>query len=74
MTLVLEGISVTTTTAPATGFFWHIHHNTLVEWCYNYQERVDYILLEKPVEEQPLRLRLSSQRRTCQHDYQARTP
>jgi len=25
------------------GFFWHVHHDVLMEWCYDYEERVDYI-------------------------------
>ena len=25
------------------GFFWHIHHDLLVEFCYDYDERVEYI-------------------------------
>jgi len=41
-----------------TGFYWHVHHEILLEWCYDYDERVDYIKTEKPEEERELRLRL----------------
>lgn len=40
------------------GFYWHVHHDTLCEWCYNYQERVDYIKKNKPKHEVKTRLRL----------------
>lgn len=40
------------------GLFWHVHHNRLLEYCYNYQERVDYIKNHKPEHERKLRLRL----------------
>lgn len=43
---------------PWTGFYWHVHHEILIEWCYDYQRRVRYILAQKPTEEHPLRLRL----------------
>src|SRR3990167_9166809 len=39
------------------GFYWHVHHDNLVEWCYNYQERVEAIK-EKPKNEIKTRLRL----------------
>jgi hypothetical protein len=41
-----------------TGFFWHVHHDVLMEWCYGYDERKAYNLEHKPAEEQELRLRL----------------
>ena len=41
-----------------TGFAFHVHHDTLIEWCTDYQERVDYIKRDKPANEQELRLRL----------------
>ena len=41
-----------------TGLFWHVHHEALLEWCYNYDERVAYIRKEKSKEEQGTRLRL----------------
>jgi len=39
-------------------FYWHVHHDLLFEWCYDYDERVKYITDHKPIEEQPTRLRL----------------
>jgi len=41
-----------------TGFFWHVHHKKLLEWCYDYDERVEYIQGHKPTSEKELRLRL----------------
>ena len=26
------------------GFYWHVHHTVLLEWCYNYGERVRAIM------------------------------
>ena len=43
---------------PETGFFWHLHHDILVEWCTGYTKRVQYIKAEKPVGEITLRLHL----------------
>ena len=40
-----------------TGIFWHVHHNKLCEYCYDYQKRVDAIK-NKPEEEIKARLRL----------------
>ena len=40
------------------GFFWHVHHDILLEWCFNYQERVDFIRRNKETTEQETRLRL----------------
>ena len=34
----------------------HCHHNTLFEYCYNYQERVDYINQYKPESERKVRI------------------
>ena len=39
------------------GFYWHLHHDKLIEWCYDYQERVDAIN-QKPKNEIETRLRL----------------
>jgi len=39
-------------------FYWHCHHNILVEYVYDYQERVNYIKQEKPANEIDTRLRL----------------
>jgi hypothetical protein len=40
------------------GFFWHVHHDELLEYCYDYQGRVDFIKKEKPKRERKLRLKL----------------
>ena len=40
------------------GFYWHVHHDKLIEYCYDYDERVDYIKKEKPRNEIETRLRL----------------
>ena len=40
------------------GFFWHIHHHILLEYCYDYKERVEAIKEDKPENEIPTRLRL----------------
>ena len=41
-----------------TGFFWHVHHDVLLEWCHNYDERAAFIRKEKSKEEHETRLRL----------------
>lgn len=40
------------------GFAFHVHHDELIEFCTDYDERVKYIKENKPLEEQELRLRL----------------
>jgi len=40
------------------GFFWHVHHDVLLEYCYDYDERVRYIQRWKPWLEVKERLRL----------------
>lgn len=40
------------------GFFWHVHHEVLLGWCYNYNERAEFIRTDKLLEEQAVRLRL----------------
>src|SRR3989339_649441 len=40
------------------GFFWHVHHEVLIEWCYNYNERASFIRTDKRESEQETRLRL----------------
>ena len=40
------------------GFFWHVHHETLIEWCHGYNERAEYIRIGKPKNERKTRLRL----------------
>ena len=41
-----------------TGFFWHVHHDELLEWCFGYDERFLFIKHEKAEVEQEPRLRL----------------
>ena len=40
------------------GLSIHCHHNSLLEYCYDYDERVRVIKKEKPQNEQEIRLRL----------------
>src|SRR3990167_8654401 len=40
------------------GLSLHCHHDTLIEFCYDYDKRVEYIKKEKPEHEQEIRLRL----------------
>ena len=40
------------------GFYFHVHHNILMEWCYSYDERFEFIKKHKPKEEQELRTKL----------------
>jgi len=40
------------------GLYWHVHHGILIEWCYNYDERVNFIRTDKPKNERATRLRL----------------
>jgi len=40
------------------GVTFHCHHDILLEYCYDYDERVSYIKKHKPKDEQELRLRL----------------
>jgi len=40
------------------GLYWHLHHNILLEYCYDYDERVRYIKANKPPDEIDERLRL----------------
>ena len=40
------------------GLSIHCHHDLLVEYCTNYEERVNYIKLYKPEYENELRLKL----------------
>ena len=39
------------------GFFWCVHHNTLLEWCYDPEKRSNYIRTTKPANEVPIRLK-----------------
>ena len=40
------------------GFCWHVHHRLLLEKCYDYDGRAEYIRTDKSSHEQELRLRL----------------
>ena len=40
------------------GFYWHVHHAILLEYCYDYEERVNYIKKNKAEHEVETRLRL----------------
>jgi len=40
------------------GFAFHVHHDQLMEFCFDYAERIEYIKNHKPQGEQKLRLRL----------------
>ena len=42
----------------ASGLYWHVHHDRLFEWCYDYAERAEFIRTDKPEHERALRLRL----------------
>ena len=39
-------------------FAFHVHHDSLVEWCYDYAKRIAFIEANKPAKEQELRLKL----------------
>ncbi len=40
------------------GFYWHVHHRVLMEWCYAYVKRETYIRIQKDPAEVSTRLRL----------------
>lgn len=40
------------------GFYWHVHHDVLMEWSGDIQERVNYIKVNKLAKEIKTRLRL----------------
>ena len=40
------------------GLAFHVHHDVLMEYCTDYEERVNYIKEHKPQSEQEIRLRL----------------
>ena len=42
----------------ASGWYWHVHHDVLCEWCYDYEERVRFVKECKPTGEVETRLRL----------------
>ena len=39
-------------------FFWHLHHDVLMGYSTNIEERIDYIKTRKPEDEVPIRLKL----------------
>ena len=41
-----------------TGFFWHVHHRVLLEWCYDYDGRASFISEQKREDQKETRLRL----------------
>jgi hypothetical protein len=40
------------------GLYWHVHHDKLLEWCWDYDERVAFIKHNKSSREIEPRLRL----------------
>ncbi len=40
------------------GVCWHVHHDTLMEYCHSYKGRVAFIKKHKPKDEIPTRLHL----------------
>ena len=52
----MEGGSVMSN--PTRGFYWHVHHNVLIEYCHGYEERVRHIRATKPLSEIETRLHL----------------
>ena len=40
------------------GMFWHVHHDMLMEYCYDFKERVNFIKSEKHKDEVAMRLKL----------------
>ncbi len=40
------------------GFYWHVHHSHIVEYCFDYQNRVDIIQQTKPQYEKEPRIHL----------------
>jgi len=42
----------------AKGMYWHPHHDKIVEYCWDYEERTEYIRNYKPEHEIETRLRL----------------
>ena len=41
-----------------TGFFWHVHHDVLLEHSHDIDERIAYVKSHKPAKEVETRLRL----------------
>ena len=42
---------------PKTGWYWFLHHDTIVEWTDDIDERWDYVCRNKPLNELPTRLK-----------------
>lgn len=42
---------------PKHGLSRHCHHDVKFEYCFDFDERVEYIKSDKPEEEQPIRLK-----------------
>jgi hypothetical protein len=40
------------------GFFWHVHHDTLLEWSDDINKRIEFIKTKKPANEIETRLKL----------------
>jgi hypothetical protein len=43
---------------PKSGWYWHLHHDRLIEWTDDIDKRWDYVVREKCEEELEIRLRL----------------
>ena len=43
---------------PKSGMYWHLHHDVLMEYTHDIDERWDYVVKNKPADEVPTRLRL----------------
>ena len=60
-----------------TGYYWHVHHDVLIEYSDNISERMEYIKKNKPPEEINIRLKLLKKvkgvlPKACQDAYKAR--
>lgn len=42
---------------PKAGLYWFLHHNTVLEWTHDIDERWDYVCQNKPLAELPERQR-----------------
>ncbi len=40
------------------GLYWHVYHNSLVDYCYDYDGRREYIEQHKPAHEREERIRI----------------
>jgi hypothetical protein len=48
------------TTEINSGLAWHVHHEIMIEWCYDLDERLDYIKSNKPSNEISTRIKCFS--------------